>query len=600
MQAAGYDELSRRAQKSLDDTLKQVEGNAAIQEQVIAMMLKRTQNNYEQAYDAIDKRIKQTGTVIGTTTKKQIADLNSTLAPLQAWAAQVQANQGTLSQFSTEWDTVVNHIATTPIRFIPPDVQPVLEKFGLLTDAAKEYVSWYEKAMGGTGANGQQLTSFDSNTDKKQAEQAAGGETAAQAKARREVLTKMYNYAKSRSVASTKDINDHKNDELWKYLYNLTGKHTTATEMAHLAQYLRDLGADLEGVPYKSKVNSESDLSMDARNKILAAMKQYGFGTNQWAANYIKNRTTNRALPDAGTVLQKQKDDLWAYLYELFGQDLTEYEMLHIGKAYTNVKDLPTEASFKNNPNAKLTEAQKKAILLALQYNGMDLSDYILSPVYGMGKTTTQSTSSGGTDAVAKSSDIVGSLANDSSPNKRDLKTYIYNVTGKSYSEADLVELAVKQGISGVTSGQRQLDDRQALNLLNKLKQANWNGHAKGTASIPYTGSHWTHSGELLVRKDGAYLTPLSKGDGVIPANLTQNLMKWGAIDPSAFLMKMGKVPTANSTQNVTYNNSYDSLLTVNGDVDKDALPELKEILKQACEYTNKFNAREARKLGRK
>jgi len=76
--------------------------------------------------------------------------------------------------------------------------------------------------------------------------------------------------------------------------------------------------------------------------------------------------------------------------------------------------------------------------------------------------------------------------------------------------------------------------------------------------------------------------------------------MKWGAIDPSSFLMNMNKVPTANTTQNVTYNNSYDSLLTVNGNVDKDALPELKEILKQACEYTNKFNAREARKLGRK
>ena len=49
-----------------------------------------------------------------------------------------------------------------------------------------------------------------------------------------------------------------------------------------------------------------------------------------------------------------------------------------------------------------------------------------------------------------------------------------------------------------------------------------------------------------------------------------------------------------------TVNNHYDSLLTVNGNVDRDALPELKEILKQACEYTNKYNAREARKLGKK
>jgi len=63
------------------------------------MMLKRVEDNYDGAYSAIQAKIKQTGTVVGKTAEKQIADLNGTLAPLQAWATQVQENEGTLSSF---------------------------------------------------------------------------------------------------------------------------------------------------------------------------------------------------------------------------------------------------------------------------------------------------------------------------------------------------------------------------------------------------------------------------------------------------------------------------------------------------------------------
>lgn len=602
MQQQGYDELSNKAQKNLDDTLKYVEGNAEAQEQVVAMMLKRVEQNYDSAYSAIQAKIKQTGTVVGKTAEKQIADLNGTLAPLQAWATQVQENEDTLSSFQTQWETVVDNISTNPIRFMTVGAQEALENLGLLTKAMKEYRSVYEEMVGGLEANGQQKTSYTDADDKKRAEQAAGGETAEQAKSRRNTLTKMYNYAASRKVADVKAIKDHEKDDLWNYLYKLTGgKDASATEMAHLAQYLRDLGADLEGVPYKSKVTKEEDLSMDARNKILAAMKQYGFGTNQGAGQYIYSR--NRT-PDAGTVTKKQSDVLWKYIYDTTGQDLTEAEMLHIGKAYTNVSGLPTEASGK-----KLTDAQKKAIVTALQYNGFDLEGYVLSANYGKSLASTTSFKSDNkttkitaTNAATTSS---GNITSDiKKAEEQNLKEYIKGITGKTPTDKELVQLAVDQKISGVTADQKSLNETQAAALLKKLKDTGWNsskkGYAKGTTSIPYTGSHWTHSGELLVRKDGAYLTPLSKGDGVIPANLTENLMKWGAVDPSAFLMKMGKVPTANNTSNNTYNNSYESLLTVYGDVDKEALPELQEILKKACDYTNKYNAREARKLGRK
>ena len=55
-----------------------------------------------------------------------------------------------------------------------------------------------------------------------------------------------------------------------------------------------------------------------------------------------------------------------------------------------------------------------------------------------------------------------------------------------------------------------------------------------------------------------------------------------------------------NNTGDVTISNHYDSLLNVEGNVDKNALPELKEILKQSYEYTTKEIARDARKVGLK
>ena len=62
------------------------------------------------------------------------------------------------------------------------------------------------------------------------------------------------------------------------------------------------------------------------------------------------------------------------------------------------------------------------------------------------------------------------------------------------------------------------------------------------------------------------------------------------------------KMPTVenNNQQNVTVENHYDSLLTVNGNVDKETLPKLQEILKQSCDYTRKEMVKDFEKLGHK
>ena len=100
--------------------------------------------------------------------------------------------------------------------------------------------------------------------------------------------------------------------------------------------------------------------------------------------------------------------------------------------------------------------------------------------------------------------------------------------------------------------------------------------------------------GEIITTKDGV-LVPLKAGDGVIPANLTDKLfrmaMDYPNIGQTVALPEMKPAET-----NVTV--SYGSLLTVNGNVDKDALPGLQDILKQAYQYTSKQLAIDAKKAG--
>ena len=64
-------------------------------------------------------------------------------------------------------------------------------------------------------------------------------------------------------------------------------------------------------------------------------------------------------------------------------------------------------------------------------------------------------------------------------------------------------------------------------------------GYKKGSKSIPKEQLAWTQedSPEIIVRKkDGAILTKLEPRDSVIPGNLSENLFKWGGINPDTLI----------------------------------------------------------------
>ena len=134
---------------------------------------------------------------------------------------------------------------------------------------------------------------------------------------------------------------------------------------------------------------------------------------------------------------------------------------------------------------------------------------------------------------------------------------------------------------------------------LNKL-----DGYASGTkrvGGVPRLAMTNEKGREILVTKKGI-LTPIEPSDGIINHDMTETLMQM-AMDYKGFEMPeviMPNIEIVNKGESDGGNISihYDSLLTVQGDVTKDALPDLKTILKQASEYTQNDIRKNRRRFG--
>lgn len=102
---------------------------------------------------------------------------------------------------------------------------------------------------------------------------------------------------------------------------------------------------------------------------------------------------------------------------------------------------------------------------------------------------------------------------------------------------------------------------------------------------------------ELIIRRGGNDHTWLQHGDGVVPSDLTKNLFTLGA-NTNTIMKSISNTGVGKTNQSMVVNNHYDSLLTVNGSVDKDALPGLKELLEKSYDYTMQQAYKDAGKIG--
>lgn len=147
--------------------------------------------------------------------------------------------------------------------------------------------------------------------------------------------------------------------------------------------------------------------------------------------------------------------------------------------------------------------------------------------------------------------------------------------------------------------------------------------YASGTRRVSHSELAWTQEDgpELILRpSDGAVLTPLKMNDAVVPANFTDNLFKWGAINPDSFAVNpfMGKWGETAGGSDATdvYSNTNNQAVTLNigsmfqieGNVDSGVVDRLEDIAKQltsnkdfqknVINFVTKNYVKESRKQG--
>lgn len=129
-------------------------------------------------------------------------------------------------------------------------------------------------------------------------------------------------------------------------------------------------------------------------------------------------------------------------------------------------------------------------------------------------------------------------------------------------------------------------------NTKKKFKTAHY---AKGTVGVD--DDQWALINELgeelVLRAHNGKLTYLEKGSGVVPADLTTNLMEWGKLDPSIMLDQnrphVGVHPEVHNTQ-IQIDNSIAELIHIDH-CDQSTLPDVEKIVNNALEkHTQRLN----------
>ena len=101
---------------------------------------------------------------------------------------------------------------------------------------------------------------------------------------------------------------------------------------------------------------------------------------------------------------------------------------------------------------------------------------------------------------------------------------------------------------------------------------------------------------ELRIKRGGDIYEMFRYGDAVVPKHMTDNLFTLA--DHTNEVMETINNADRSGGKEVTVNNNYESLLTVNGNIDKDIFPGVKKMCELACQYTSKELKKDARYMG--
>lgn len=208
---------------------------------------------------------------------------------------------------------------------------------------------------------------------------------------------------------------------------------------------------------------------------------------------------------------------------------------------------------------------------------------------------------SGGGDGVPRVGDVVtftGSYFYDSW-GKRPAGSRYSGVAGGVVIDA---YSSKKYGGSGNRTGGYDVHIKSADGRYGDLGWVSLNqisGYATGTKGItnPVEIARVDEMGkELRIKRGGDIYEMFRYGDAVVPKHMTDNLFTLA--DHTNEIMKTINSVDRSGSGEVTVNNNYESLLTVNGDITKETFPGVKKMCEEAYRYTAKEFKKDARYMG--
>ena len=178
------------------------------------------------------------------------------------------------------------------------------------------------------------------------------------------------------------------------------------------------------------------------------------------------------------------------------------------------------------------------------------------------------------------------------SDKEKETKSALWKYIVTHYGRVPTAEMYQQIGkVLGVTVSKKSTQ-KQRNDVLSKMKKL---GLASGAYSVSGGWRLTDEEGigsEAILTKEGV-LRQLQNGDTVFNAQQRQMLWKISKMD---IPMLMNRLPAmvafgarAGGGGNVNVSNHYDTLLTVNGNVDRDLLPSLEDILKKSYDYNQKM-----------
>lgn len=248
------------------------------------------------------------------------------------------------------------------------------------------------------------------------------------------------------------------------------------------------------------------------------------------------------------------------------------------------------------------SKAQKARLEASLKDKQDDLDDTVRDHVYDI-------TVNGLDDLETQLSEDFEKWSNQLSSDLAKMSDAISNAisgAGENYSDMMAGIDYILNNIGGITSGQYfTSQDKSNMKNSNSLDTGYNSGHLKGYANgTKRVGSNRIamtneNGREIIVTKDG-WITPLEASDMVIPHDITETLIDM-ATKQQNYSMTGVKIPEfkvidAQGGGNVTL--TYGSLITVQGDVTRDALPDLQTIVQKASDYTQNEIRKNKRRFG--